>query len=103
VKKKRIVPTTEGEIIVPIYRRRDETDFLNYGTYHCYRPHTTFIQYLSVKVNSACRKNYWYSSARISTTYQQEQETKPNKGKALNSIQVMLIVINRSRKIFTHT
>jgi len=30
VKKKRIAPTNEGEITGPIYRRRDERDFINY-------------------------------------------------------------------------
>jgi len=29
---------------------------LNHNTYHCYQPHTKFIQHSSVKINSTCSK-----------------------------------------------
>jgi hypothetical protein len=86
VKKIRISPTNEGEIIPPIYRRRDKTTLIM-GAYHCYRPHTKFIQYLSVMVNSACRQNGWYHQCG----FRQHINKNKNQAKQKQSIKFISI------------
>jgi hypothetical protein len=86
VKKK--LPQQTKEKSLDLFKGVTKQISLIMGAYHCYRPHTKFIQYLFVKVNPACRQNGWYSSVRISTTYQQEQKSSQTKAK--HSIQFHL-------------
>jgi hypothetical protein len=81
VKKKELLQQTKEKSLDPFVEGVMKQTSLIAGAYHCYRPQTKFFQYLSVEVNSACKQNGWYSSARISTTCQQEQKSSQTKAK----------------------
>ena len=39
--------------ILPIYKKGDKTNFINYKSYHFCQLHTKFIQHLAVNINSS--------------------------------------------------